>query len=136
MGQMGNIPSKKYIFHYQGQQATYLISVSIDKNNLTCSCSCSNRQPCKHIHHLILGRTIKVLEDEVNAVREMATLVSQHPQGNTYIEAAIRYFQNDDSCRRCNSKNIVDTKAKTFSAKLYKLISKHRYYCKDCHWSW
>lgn len=85
MGQMGNIPSKKYIFHYQGQQATYLISVSIDKNNLTCSCSCSNRQPCKHIHHLILGRTIKVLEDEVNAVREMATLVSQHPQGNTYI---------------------------------------------------
>ncbi len=127
---------KKYLFHYLGQQSTYLIDVSISNDDIKFSCSCNERQSCKHIHNIVLGRTVKVKHDEAALVKELASILLNHSVGIKYIEAARYFFQNDDACRRCNSKNIIDTKSKTVAAKFFKLFSKHRYYCKDCHWSW
>lgn len=126
-----------YLFHYKGQRSVYQITVSIAQNsNVSITCSCGSRKSCKHIQNLLIGRYEKIPSNEAPKLTTMLEALSQSPQGIQAMESARFYFQSEDRCRRCNSKNIVDTKDGTFKARLYGLISKHRHYCRDCKWSW
>ncbi|HQE13403.1 MAG TPA: hypothetical protein PLQ78_11675, partial [Flavipsychrobacter sp.] len=89
---------KKYLFHYLGQQSTYLIDVSISNDDIKFSCSCNERQSCKHIHNIVLGRTVKVKHDEAALVKELASILLNHSVGIKYIEAARAFVMTDILC--------------------------------------
>jgi len=128
--------NKSFLFHTKGQRGIYEIRINIEDEKVHSSCTCSHHKPCKHIQNVFLGRTEKFFSDEADSLKELLQIISNLPEGRNTIEAAKQYFQSETSCRRCNSRNIVDTKGKSLMAKFYKAFARHRYYCKDCRWSW
>lgn len=127
---------KNFVFHYIGQRSVHELSIKIDGEQLVMNCSCKSAKTCKHIHSILIGRSEKLQKKELDQHQMMMKVISQLTAGKEAIQKAKLFFQTEDSCRRCNSRNIVDTRQKTLKARLYKTLSKHRYFCKDCRWSW
>jgi hypothetical protein len=127
---------EKFLFHYIGYKTSYKVQIGIDDDRLELSCTCDARKPCKHIHHLMLGRTGKVEIGEREQLKNVIEMLSGIPAGREAIQNAKSFFQTEDTCRRCNSTNIVDTRSGSITSRMYRIFSKHRYYCRECRWSW
>ena len=125
-----------YRIQYHGKRGVYNISISIRNNEIECGCSCSSKKPCRHIHSILIGRNEKLNASDAVIQNRLIQELENCPEGIDILQRSKIYFQLDSTCRRCNSKNIIDTKSQGMKARLYKLISTHRYYCRDCRWSW
>lgn len=131
------LPMDKVVFNYYGHRQEYRVSFEIgDNESIFSDCSCSSRKPCKHIQNLLISRTEKLRDDQAHLLRDFIGRISKTEAGREAIRQARAYFQEETRCRRCNSEDIVDTKGNTFKSRVYRLLSRHRYYCKNCKWSW
>ena len=126
---------QEFQFVYNGRRGVYTINITIDKDQVRTSCTCISAKPCKHIRNVLIGRRDRLRNGDAS-MSKMLEALSEIAEGRKIIEDSRAFFQQEDTCRRCNSKNIVDTKEKTIKARLFRAISSHRYYCRDCRWSW
>ena len=140
MNQSADINTRTYHFHINGERGICEVAFSIDEDNLESSCNChynADKKMCWHRHYVLAGKTQRLGEGEDVQQQELIELLSRTSGGRDQIKQAKATFGEKETCRRCNSSEVVDLK-NSVSGKFLKIFvpNGRRYFCWSCRWSW
>jgi hypothetical protein len=140
MKQSADIKTKSYHFHINGERGVYEVAFGIDEDNIESACDCNynaDKRMCWHRQYVLAGKTQRLGEGENNKQEELIDLLSKTSGGREQLRQAKATFGEKETCRRCNSREVVDLK-NTVSGKFLKIFvpTGRRYFCWSCRWSW
>ena len=129
-----------YNFHLSGEQGIYEVVFRIDDENIESSCTCnyhSSQKYCWHQYYVLANKKHRLPEEEFAMQEELIAQLRKTSGGKELISHAKRKFGEKETCRRCNSSEVVDLK-KSFTGKIISLFipKERRYFCWSCRWSW
>jgi hypothetical protein len=131
---------RTFNFNIQGGKGDYQIAFRLDDDEMDSTCTCSYqaaKKLCWHRNYILAGKTSKLTDEEIDNQALLISILSKTLGGQEMIKNARHIFGGRETCKRCNSVNVVDTKH-SFWGKFMKLFitEDHRYFCKDCKWTW
>lgn len=129
-----------YHFHVKGEKSIQDVIFQFDGRELRASCTCSksSEEPfCWHQYYVLSGRTGRLPDTEISFQYKLIQKLSGRPEGRKLIQSARQKFGEKETCRRCNSSDVVELGQSLYGKLLRFFLPKTRqYYCKSCKWSW
>lgn len=140
MKEQAEIQVRTYHFHINGERGIYQVAFSIDDDNIESACDCNyaaDKKMCWHRYYILAGKTQRIGKGEEADQEELINLLSKTSGGKDIIRQAKATFGEKETCRRCNSSEVVDMKS-SFTGKFLKILvpKGRRYFCWSCRWSW
>ncbi|HRO42410.1 MAG TPA: hypothetical protein PL009_06220 [Flavipsychrobacter sp.] len=131
---------KTYNFHLHGEKGIYQIAFAVDNDNIESNCDChyqTGHKLCWHRYYILAGKTQRILEEEYSEQKELTATLQKTVGGRELINQAKATFGEKETCRRCNSSNILELN-QGIAGKIIKIFipSGQRYFCWKCRWSW
>ncbi|MBS1588911.1 MAG: hypothetical protein JST52_04790 [Bacteroidetes bacterium] len=135
---MNESSRREYNFIIGGERKKYQTKFNFIDNQLEIECSCDHRDTCWHALYILAGKTSRIVGGDMHLQGELIQRIANNSKGKQLIQQANRKFAGETHCRRCHSSRIVKLNKSLYArlCTLFKETDNHKYFCKDCKWTW